>query len=249
MSTEPNTLTNVAERLGIQDEITLKKAKEFIRAYHSKGSIKSLNDQAKTVLCLDLATSYSGTGFDKETAIRLSGLKKSGYQNNLHTVEKILELDKQITVSELCVQLSCTVIKDLAEEILSKYKDYSKMIHISHPQYVAAAVNAACKLKNIKIQKTQLIVASHLKPAQWKELSNKFDKFVSTYGIGSPKKHKKDGDINKVVNEMANEIENKVLLNKKENEDEEVEDYEVWKKRILDEAYEALREAGKSTNI
>lgn len=42
-------------------------------------------------------------------------------------------------------------------------------------------------------------------------------------------------------------IENKVLLDKKDTEDEEVEDYEVWKKRILDEAYEALSKRTKTT--
>lgn len=72
-------------------------------------------------------------------------MKKSVYQNNLHTVEKLLELDKQLTVSELCIQLSCTVIKDIAEEILSKYKDHNRLRNVGHPQYVAAAVYAACK--------------------------------------------------------------------------------------------------------
>lgn len=42
-----------------------RKAKEFIRTFHSKGSVKSLNDQAKTVLCLDLATCHAGINFDK----------------------------------------------------------------------------------------------------------------------------------------------------------------------------------------
>ncbi|KAJ8935423.1 hypothetical protein NQ314_012843 [Rhamnusium bicolor] len=146
MCSEYNVLTDTAERLGIQDDSTIRKAKEFLRVFQSKGSVKTLSDIAKTILCLDLASSYSGICFDKDTALKLSGLKKSAYQNNLHTVEKVLELDKPLTISELCVQFNCTVVKDLAEEILKKYKATdNKIKDLGHPQYVTASVYAACK--------------------------------------------------------------------------------------------------------
>lgn len=78
--------------------------------------------------------------------IKLSGLKRSAYLNNLHTVEKILDLDKPLTVSELCVQLKCTVVKELAELILKKYKEKDEIGRdFTHPQYTAAALYAACK--------------------------------------------------------------------------------------------------------
>lgn len=82
----------------------------------------------------------------KETAIKLSGLKKNIYQNNHNIIEKILDLNRQLTVSELCVQLSCTVVKEIAEEILTKYgSNDNKIKDLTHPQYVAAAVYTACK--------------------------------------------------------------------------------------------------------
>lgn len=157
-------LKATAERLNVYDESVLKynfffllyflkytvlfssKAEEYLRVYQSKASIKTLNDQAKTVLCLDLAAKFVGRGFDKEAALALSGLKKSLYQNNLNTVEKLLEVDRGITISDLCVQLGCTSIKDDAELILNKYKQLDKKIKdIDHPQYAAVATYLACK--------------------------------------------------------------------------------------------------------
>ncbi|KAJ8926002.1 hypothetical protein NQ315_009857 [Exocentrus adspersus] len=239
MSTAQN-IKSISERLGIQDASTLMKAREFTRALHSKGSIKSLNDQAKTVLCLDLASSYSGVAFDKATAIKLSGLKKSVYLNSFHTVEKVLGLDKRLTISDLCVQLNCTAVKDLAEEVLSKYTDLKKISDVDHPQYVAGAVYAACRCKNLKIPRTELLNASHLKPLQLKELCNEFYRFTIDFGIGSSRKLNKD-EMSRAVTDIASDIETKVALNKKSTDDVEVEDYEVWKRRILDAAYKALK--------
>lgn len=79
-------------------------------------------------------------------ALSLCGFKKSAYQNNLNTLEKVLGLDKTLTISDVCVQLGCTVIKEDAEGILTKYKTLdSKIKDMDHPQYVAAATYLACK--------------------------------------------------------------------------------------------------------
>lgn len=42
-----------------------RKAEEFLRTFQTKGSIKTLNDVAKTVLCLDLSSNHLGRQFDK----------------------------------------------------------------------------------------------------------------------------------------------------------------------------------------
>lgn len=78
--------------------------------------------------------------------MKLSNLKKSSYLNSLHTIEKVLDLDRQLTISELCVQLSCTVVKELAEQIFKKYKEKDEIGRdFTHPQYIAVAVYTACR--------------------------------------------------------------------------------------------------------
>nr|XP_023020761.1 origin recognition complex subunit 6 [Leptinotarsa decemlineata] len=149
----------------------------------------------------------------------------------------MLGLEKALTVSDLCVQLSCTEAKAIAEEILDKYINSHKMLNdLSHPQYVAAAVYSACKSLNLKIPKQQFIETSRLKPSQWKELSLEFEKFASTLESGFKRNKKID---TKNTPEVVTVTEEKVVLKKKDPE--EVEEYDVWRQRILNEAYAALK--------
>ncbi|CAH0551340.1 unnamed protein product [Brassicogethes aeneus] len=201
-----NLLQKTAQRLGVYQESVINKTREFLRVLSNKGSIKCLNENAKTILCFDLASILLGTPFDKETAIKLSGLKKSLYNNNHNTLEKVLDLNKQLSISELCVQMSCTVVKDIAEDIFDKYKNFdNKIKDLNHPQYAAAAVFTACKLKHVGVNKSQFATVSRLKPAQWKELTEEFKKFAETIGMTGGKKRQKANE-NKNEEEMFVEV-------------------------------------------
>lgn len=73
-------------------------------------------------------------------------MKKSIYNNTLYNIEKLLDLDKELTISEICVQFSCTVIKDLAESIWKQYKEsHPALQDNNHPLYVVVSVYTACK--------------------------------------------------------------------------------------------------------
>lgn len=232
-------LKNTAERLNIYDETVINKAEEYLRIYHGKGGIKTLNDQAKTVLCFDLASTFLGKVFDKEAALPLSGLKKSQYLNNLNTVEKLLDLKKDIKISDLCVQLGCTAIKDDAEEILNKYKQLDKKIKdFEHPQYMAAAVYIACKAKKVSIEKSHIISISRLKPSQWKELVSEFEQ------LGLTKANMKSVSKGHIEEDIQN---TEQYHTSKTEQTEEYEEYEVWKKRILEKAYAALEKEKEAT--
>lgn len=154
-------------------------------------------------------------------------------------IEKLLDVCKPVSVSELCVILSCTAAKEAAEEIWSKYKKSdNKIKDLTHPQYVTASVYTACKLKDVKVDKQQCIQASHLKPSQWKELTQEFEKFVEEQGLGNKRKPKEKTVI--VKNSKEDEIET-IINTDRCTEEEEIEEYEVWKNRILKEAREALK--------
>ncbi|KAJ8949258.1 hypothetical protein NQ318_022771 [Aromia moschata] len=154
----------------------------------------------------------------------------------------------------------------MAEEILEKYKiNKAQLKDMEHPQYVTAAVFTACRLKNVKIQKSQFIAMSHLRPSQWKELLNDFNKLVETLSVGLPKKNLKNNENEEImeiekedhvvigiliaeIGEMDGHVGRYTrcfrLRHNKTNQGkeckEEVEPYEDWKKRILAEAYHAL---------
>ncbi|KAL1501646.1 hypothetical protein ABEB36_006940 [Hypothenemus hampei] len=227
-------LKTTAQRLNIHDDSVLNKIEEFLRLYQSKSSLKTLNDQTKIVLCTDLASQHLGKAFDKETALALSGLKKSTYHNQLNTLEKILGLDRTLSISDVCIQLGCTAIKDLAKDYLEKFRNLGK--DLDHPQYVAAAIYFACKSKKIALDKQKLISISRLRPSQWKELLSSFEKL----GINHVNENQR-GRSEVILDETLNmDCDNKEKTCD-QNVPVEFEEYEVWKKRILEEANEALK--------
>lgn len=63
-----------------------------------------------------------------------------------NSIEKILGLDRCVTISEVCVQLGIMSVSKTAEQILNKYKTLDKIAKdFDHPQYIAAAVYTACQ--------------------------------------------------------------------------------------------------------
>lgn len=233
-------LLDIAIRLGIPDKPAIRKAVEYIRILKSKNQVK-LSDTAIIVLCLDLAALVFNLNFDKDSALKLSGLKKSTYQNSLNNVKKVLDIDKPLTIAELCVQCNCTQAKQMAENILQKYKESDYILgDSSHPQYIAAAVYTACKMQDLKPSNAQFLLYSRLKQTQWKELTEKLFKFAEAKLSNFKLKQKSEKNIelhenNEITNTTKQKYENETII----------EDYEDWKNRILNEAYAAL---GKEEN-
>ncbi|XP_045480144.1 origin recognition complex subunit 6 [Harmonia axyridis] len=233
-----NMIENLSKRLNVDDTFTLKKCQEFLRILQTKNTLK-LSEQVQIIICLDIATNITGQVFDKETALQLCSLKKSAYENNRHNILKVLNLDKPISISELCVKFSCTHLKDEANKLYSCYKNKdNKIKDDEHPQYAAAAVYTICKLHNMKPPKSEFTSISRLKPTQWTALATEFEKFAQTMGfqnIKNKSKKKQADDENLEEVPEANSKKTKNELKK-----QEIEDYEVWKERILKRAKELI---------
>ncbi|XP_044746130.1 origin recognition complex subunit 6 [Coccinella septempunctata] len=232
-------IENIAKRLNVDDAYCIKKCQEFLRILQAKNTLK-MSEQVQIIICLDLATSITGSAFDKETALQLCSFKKSVYENNFHNIQKILDLDKPISINELCVKFSCTHLKGEAEKLYSCYKQKDpKIKDDEHPQYAAAAVYTVCKLNNLKPSKSEFSSISRLRPNQWGAIVNEFEKFAASMGV----------ELKKLPSKKKNYVE-EILVNKEsspskkmkeEQKKPNIEEYEVWKKRILQIAKESLR--------
>jgi hypothetical protein len=53
-------------------------------------------------------------------AVRLAGVTKKNYTSFRHTIEKLLGIEKHITVKDLCVQFGASEAMSLAQRILHK---------------------------------------------------------------------------------------------------------------------------------
>lgn len=180
----------------------------------------------------------------QEKALALSGLRKPTYNNNLHIIEKILDLHQPLTIGELCVQMNCTHVKDIAEQILVKYRKKIAFADISHSQYTAIAVYIACKIKQFKVQKSQFIAVSRLKPGQWKDLEADFVKCAESLGFSTAAKKKKikATELPELKLPTAEELKVEKIPEKEKVEvDPEQEAYEIWRDRLLAQAREEIK--------
>ncbi|XP_053671016.1 origin recognition complex subunit 6 [Anopheles nili] len=212
----------------------------------SGGLLANFGDYAKVTLCIDLASSLLGLPFDGETALKLSGLKKTAYANGRRTLEKILDINKVIGIGEICVPLGLSQVQQDATKLLEAYKRYTtgtgqSEIDFSHPQYAAMAVFQACKKQKVKPPKTKLLPFSHLKPTQWSMLEKNWEKFLTV----AP-------SIRQQVDKLAEAAtpkdgqhpeqgkENPTGATRKHRSPEKIEPYHNWKKRMLEKAYREL---------
>lgn len=245
-SPENKLLLQMIMKLGLSDnEQLLPKATELLRLLHVKSGagVTNLGDYAKVTICIDLASGLLGLPFDSEIALKMSGLKKTAYANSRRTLEKILDLNKPIGITEMCTQLGLNHIHKEAAALLESYQRYVSSNHseidFAHPQYIAMAIFQTCKKQKIKPPKSKLVSISHLKPAQWSVLEKNWDNFLATR---SNKTQGKEQDEREAVNESADEQTTPTKQGNclKHSSPEKIEPYVNWKKRILEKAYREL---------
>ncbi|XP_055389393.1 origin recognition complex subunit 6 [Condylostylus longicornis] len=235
----------ILKKLGLQNHKNLlEKTTELLRLLQIKSSgLSGIDDYAKISICVDLATSLLGISTDLLDIIKQSGLKKTVYEKYKRNIEKILNLNKPLRISEICVHLNCNEVSEKATNLLNMYEDHINKsndndIDLSHPQYAAMAVFQACKLNKVKIIKAKILGFSHLRPSQWTRLEQQWDKFITEYNDLLKKSSCKPKSVTQVVSE-SKEINSQTQdrANKAE-----IEDYETWKARIINKAKEDLKQ-------
>ncbi|XP_026320737.1 origin recognition complex subunit 6 isoform X2 [Hyposmocoma kahamanoa] len=238
------TLLLIASKFGLGDEEKiLSKAAEFERLLQSKSAASNISDSARVVICLDLAASLFNSDVDLKLAIKCSGLKSTLYVNSKKVVENLLELNSdKLTTALLCVLLQCGM-QELADKILDSYRSKVKMeLDLNLPQYVCMAVYQACRIGKVKVSKSKLLEKSRLKPAQWSKMDSEWTKFVDEHFAATTKKGKGRSVKNAIADKEDIENMDVDIAAKKEDATEpQMENYEDWKKRVLENAYKQLK--------
>lgn len=129
--------------------------------------------------------------FDQSNKLKISGLKKSTYNNNKKIIEKVLNLNKRLDIPGIILKLSIanTAIENTAKNIFDTYKSdfsFKNQIDFDHPQYVTMSVYQSCKKHKLKIPKTNFVTISNLKPAQFNQCEQDWDKWLLTTFVGKP---------------------------------------------------------------
>ncbi|XP_028611367.1 origin recognition complex subunit 6 isoform X2 [Grammomys surdaster] len=178
------------------------------------------------------------------------------YQSCLKSFECLLGLNSNIGIRDLAVQFSCTEAVNLAAEILESYESslpeaQRADLDLSRPLFTTAALLSACKILKIKVDKAKMITTSGVKKAIFDRLCNQLEKIGQQINrdsavkassslkkkkpVFSPAlKKKKPG-----IEPPAKEIEVIETPHKLPKDEDLTQDYEEWKRKILENAAKA----------
>jgi origin recognition complex subunit 6 len=219
-------------------KLNFRKTEEILRllSLKSNSKISDMGDYARSIICIELATTALGQNFELATAYKLAGLKRNAYTNNKRLIEKLLDLNNCIGINEMCVKLGLNQVQQTAVTLLNQYGVTGKKAHedLEHPQYAAMAIFFACRQHNLKPPKQKIMPLSHLRPSQWTVLESVWEKWLQQQQSESrakPTAKKTEADpVDYEYSEGTEQVSDKVV----------VEDYEMWQERILRKAYADL---------
>ncbi|XP_009078373.1 PREDICTED: origin recognition complex subunit 6, partial [Acanthisitta chloris] len=233
------------------------KAEEYLRLSQVKctGLMAQMTATSIAVMCLDLAASFMKQPVDRSYCIKLSGLNKTTYQSSMKSLECLLEVNPRLGMRDLAVQFGCTEAVNMASELLQRYESslleaQQVDLDFSKPLFITAALFTACRSLKLKVDKTKMLATAGVKKSIFDRLCNQLDKI-------SQQLRKEDVPLAAETPESLQTILERCEQEEGSEDDEEMphkrpktettQDYEEWKKKILENAVKA-QETNKSTD-
>ncbi|XP_068006699.1 origin recognition complex subunit 6 isoform X1 [Melanerpes formicivorus] len=256
---EQGAVWGLAARLGLADPGVIRKAEEYLRLSQVKctGLMAQMTATSSAVMCLDLAASFMKQPVDKSSFVKLSGLNKMTYQSSMKSLECLLEVNPRLGMRDLAVQFYCTEAVNTASKVLQRYEsslsEAQRMdLDFSKPLFLTAALFTACRCLKLKVDKSKILAASGVKKAIFDRLCSQMEKISQQLT--------KDDD--PLLAETAENLNTNLEHHEKEvasEDDEEVpckrpktetkQDYEEWKKKILENAAKAQETSRNSVSV
>ncbi|XP_062482006.1 origin recognition complex subunit 6 isoform X2 [Pezoporus occidentalis] len=254
---EPGEVRRLGARLGLTQPGVIRKAEEYLRLSQVKctGLMAQMTATSGAVMCLDLAASFMKQPVDKSCFIKLSGLNKTTYQSSMKSLECLLEVNPRLRMRDLAVQFCCTEAVNTASKILQRYEsslsEAQQMdLDFSKPLFVTAALFTACRCLKLKVDKTKMLAISGVKKAIFDRLCNQLEKMNQQLSKDVPvvAETPESFQINMKHCEKEDGPEDDEEMPCKRPKTETKQDYEEWKKKILENAAKA-QEASRSVSV
>ncbi|NWH81328.1 ORC6 protein, partial [Piaya cayana] len=255
---ERGAVRGLGARLGLTEPRVLRRAEELLRLAQVKGPalLARLPAAGAAVMCLELAARGAEGPADKSSFVKLSGLNETAYRSSLKALESLLDVAPGLRLRDVAVQFCCTEALSAASEILQRYEsslsEAQQMdLDFSKPLFITAALFAACKCLKLKVDKTKMLAMSGVKKAIFDRLCNQMEKM-------SQQLSKEDVPVAaETVESLTTNLEH---CQEDRSEDEEEapckrpkteteQDYEEWKKKILENAAKAQATSKSSVAI
>ncbi|XP_075289657.1 origin recognition complex subunit 6 isoform X2 [Opisthocomus hoazin] len=247
---ERGLVRSLAARLGLTEPGAIRKAEEYLRLSQVKctGLVAQMTATSSAVMCLDLAASFMKQPVDRVRRrsyfVKLSGLNKTTYQSSVKSLECLLEMNPRLGMRDLAVQFCCTEAVSTASKILQRYEsslsEAQQMdLDFSKPLFITAALFTACRCLKLKVDKTKMLATSGVKKAIFDRLCNQLEKMSQQLSkddvpLAAETPESLNNNVEHCEKEDGSEDDEEMPC--KRTKTETKQDYEEWKKKILENA-------------
>lgn len=190
-----------------------------------------------------------GTAFvDQIEAIKYSGLNKKEYIRHKNTFEKLLGLKRHLQLKDICLQLDLPqTIQTKAQQLLNAYQMSEKFTdNIQSAHCLTMAVYQCCKQQKIKSVKNKLSAISGVDNSIWKQLEERWNKWIVT---AEPFKEKLVSNFNdenaRKVDDEVNQADSTRSTGK--IVEEKIQSYEEWKAAMMAKAMAELKKRNSTS--
>ncbi|KAH0878479.1 hypothetical protein HID58_065873 [Brassica napus] len=119
-------ISDIARKLDLSNnKLVVRKAAEIRRLCDAQfdSSVIGVGEICKAVICLEMAASRLQVIFDRQAAIKLSGMSEKAYTRSFNSLQNVIGVKIKLNVKELAIQFGCVRIIKSVHNMLSLYKE------------------------------------------------------------------------------------------------------------------------------
>lgn len=162
-------LSDIAKKLGLSEsKYLIRKTAELRRLCDVQfdSSIIGVGEICKSIICLEIAATRLQIIFDRQTAIRLSGMSEKAYNRSFNFLQNGIGVKTTLDIRELAIQFGCVRIIPFVKKGLSLYKkrfvaslpaSRRASADFTRPLFTAVAFYLCAKKHKLKVDKLKLI--------------------------------------------------------------------------------------------
>ncbi|KAK9277109.1 hypothetical protein L1049_006648 [Liquidambar formosana] len=198
-------LTDLANKLGLSEpKHLIRRAAELRRLCDVQfdSSIIGVGEVCKAIICLEIAATRAQVMFDRQCAIKLSGMSEKAYCRSFNSLQNGLGVKTTLDVRELAVQFGCVRLIPFVRKGLSLYKDRflaslpasrRASADFTRPVFTAVAFYLCAKRHKLKVDKLKLIELCGTSETEFSSVSTSMkDLCHDVFGISKDKKDPRD---------------------------------------------------------
>ncbi|XAR65181.1 hypothetical protein NMG60_11009203 [Bertholletia excelsa] len=196
---------DIAKKLGLSEsKQVIRKAAELRRLSDVQFDCAAIGigEISKAIICLEIAAMRLEVIFDRQSAIRLSGMSEKAYNRSFNAMQNGLGLKNTLDFRELGIQFGCVRLIPIAQRGLSLYKDrFLKSLPSSRrasadftrPVFTAVAFYLCAKKHKLKVDKMKLIDLCGASDSEFSSVSTSMkDLCFDVFGMSKEKKDPRD---------------------------------------------------------